>query len=90
MCVFARLPCSGAAFLASRSWSGLDPQLGQTAVADEVVLGRRGIAMSYTHEPGSEGVCCRQTAAAAASGCCTANAGGGCCQAEEESPNNTQ
>jgi len=34
----------------SRSWQGLDPQLGRTAV-DSAVHGSMGLAMHYSHEP---------------------------------------
>jgi len=34
----------------SRSWQGLDPQLGNTPV-QTAVLGSVGLAMGYTHEP---------------------------------------
>ncbi|XP_065192022.1 2-(3-amino-3-carboxypropyl)histidine synthase subunit 2-like [Sycon ciliatum] len=68
---------SGAAFLASRSWSGLDPQLGQTAVAETIVEGRTGVAMGYSHEPGFG----RQ-----ASGCGSA-ASGGCCRSQSSQVN---
>jgi diphthamide biosynthesis protein 2 len=43
-------PGSAAAFLAERSWRGLDPQLGQTPVA-QVTQGRSGVARSYDTEP---------------------------------------
>nr|XP_060629332.1 2-(3-amino-3-carboxypropyl)histidine synthase subunit 2 [Anolis sagrei ordinatus] len=39
-----------ASFLKSRSWQGLEPQLGQTAVT-KAVAGRRGIAIAYEDEP---------------------------------------
>ncbi|XP_042321774.1 2-(3-amino-3-carboxypropyl)histidine synthase subunit 2 isoform X2 [Sceloporus undulatus] len=39
-----------ASFLESRSWRGLEQQLGQTAVA-KAVVGRRGIAIGYEDEP---------------------------------------
>ena len=41
----------GGQFLASRSWGGLEQQLGQTEVK-EVVQGRKGIAAGYEGEPG--------------------------------------
>ncbi|XP_044298598.1 2-(3-amino-3-carboxypropyl)histidine synthase subunit 2 [Varanus komodoensis] len=40
----------GASFLESRSWRGLEQQLGQTAVT-KAVVGRRGIAIAYEDEP---------------------------------------
>ncbi|XP_062974739.1 2-(3-amino-3-carboxypropyl)histidine synthase subunit 2 isoform X2 [Elgaria multicarinata webbii] len=39
-----------ATFLESRSWRGLEQQLGQTAVT-KAVVGRRGIAIAYEDEP---------------------------------------
>ncbi|KAJ7332835.1 hypothetical protein JRQ81_015015 [Phrynocephalus forsythii] len=39
-----------ASFLESRSWRGLEQQLGQTAVT-KAVAGRRGIAIAYEDEP---------------------------------------
>ncbi|KAH0618697.1 hypothetical protein JD844_018119 [Phrynosoma platyrhinos] len=39
-----------ASFLESRSWRGLEQQLGQTAVT-KAVVGRRGIAIAYEDEP---------------------------------------
>ena len=41
--------CVGSVFV-SRSWRGLDPQLGRTPV-QTAVHGSDGLAMSYTHEP---------------------------------------
>lgn len=38
-----------ASYLAGRSWQGLQPQLGQTAVV-KAVEGRRGIAIAYEEE----------------------------------------
>lgn len=39
-----------ASFLESRSWRGLEQQLGQSAVT-KAVVGRRGIAIAYEDEP---------------------------------------
>ncbi|KAM9000721.1 2-(3-amino-3-carboxypropyl)histidine synthase subunit 2 isoform X1 [Sarcophilus harrisii] len=41
-----------ASFLASRTWRGLEPQLGQTAPM-RAVAGRRGVPIAYEDEPGS-------------------------------------
>ncbi|XP_074077716.1 2-(3-amino-3-carboxypropyl)histidine synthase subunit 2 [Macrotis lagotis] len=41
-----------ALFLGSRTWQGLDPQLGQTAPM-RAVAGRRGVPIAYEDEPGS-------------------------------------
>lgn len=68
----------GAAFLASRSWSGLEPQLGQTQVQDTIVQGLSGIAMGYATEPGIEK--CEQLTAASQGGYCQSAGGGRCCQ----------
>ncbi|XP_056611625.1 2-(3-amino-3-carboxypropyl)histidine synthase subunit 2 [Triplophysa dalaica] len=40
---------TAASYLAGRSWQGLEPQLGQTAVV-KAVEGRRGIAIAYEEE----------------------------------------
>ncbi|KAI8509022.1 Diphthamide biosynthesis protein 2 [Branchiostoma belcheri] len=45
---------TGASFLQSRSWQGLEQQLGETEVTT-AVEGRRGIAAGYSHEPGAGG-----------------------------------
>ena len=42
----------GGAFLAGRSWSGLEQKLGETEVR-ETVQGRRGIASGYEGEGGA-------------------------------------
>ncbi|XP_041824486.1 2-(3-amino-3-carboxypropyl)histidine synthase subunit 2 isoform X2 [Melanotaenia boesemani] len=42
-------PNSAASFLAGRSWRGLEPKLGETAVM-KAVEGRRGIAIAYEEE----------------------------------------
>ncbi|XP_070563663.1 2-(3-amino-3-carboxypropyl)histidine synthase subunit 2-like isoform X1 [Ptychodera flava] len=44
---------SGAEYLASRSWSGLEQRLGETPVSD-AVEGQRGIAAGYANEPKAE------------------------------------
>ncbi|XP_072505268.1 2-(3-amino-3-carboxypropyl)histidine synthase subunit 2 isoform X1 [Notamacropus eugenii] len=41
-----------ALFLGSRTWQGLEPQLGQTA-PKRAVAGRRGVPIAYEDEPGS-------------------------------------
>ncbi|XP_074122252.1 2-(3-amino-3-carboxypropyl)histidine synthase subunit 2 isoform X2 [Sminthopsis crassicaudata] len=41
-----------ASFLSSRTWRGLEPQLGQTAPM-KAVAGRRGVPIAYEDEPGS-------------------------------------
>ena len=40
----------GGAYLAGRSWGGLEQQLGQTPVAGGAVQGRRGVAAGYEGE----------------------------------------
>ncbi|XP_066298027.1 2-(3-amino-3-carboxypropyl)histidine synthase subunit 2-like [Branchiostoma lanceolatum] len=45
---------SGASFLQSLSWQGLEQKLGETDVTT-AVEGRTGIAAGYTHEPGAGG-----------------------------------
>lgn len=44
---------TAASFLAGRSWQGLEPMLGQTPVV-KAVKGRRGIAIAYEEEGGSD------------------------------------
>ena len=41
---------AGGAYLAGRSWGGLEQQLGQTPVAGGAVQGRRGVAAGYEGE----------------------------------------
>ncbi|XP_078574406.1 2-(3-amino-3-carboxypropyl)histidine synthase subunit 2-like [Branchiostoma floridae x Branchiostoma japonicum] len=45
---------SGASFLQSLSWQGLEQKLGETEVTT-AVEGRKGIAAGYSHEPGAGG-----------------------------------
>lgn len=47
-----QFPRFAASFLSSRSWQGLQPQLGQTPVKG-AVSGRRGIAIAYEDEGSS-------------------------------------